>query len=136
MKGSTRVPLTVEEFCPIRHTIRLLGKQWTMLVLFELHMGKRRTLNFMELSRRLKGASSKVLSERLKEMAENGLVRRRVDDTVKSPRVRYSLTKKGQEACQMLEGFKEYGVRWAGKETFDCTRIECELCRKDKAEPA
>ncbi|MFH1055473.1 MAG: helix-turn-helix domain-containing protein [Candidatus Altiarchaeota archaeon] len=134
MKAAQTRTFNLDEFCPIRQTVRLLGKQWTMLIISELNYGKRKKLSFMDLSRKLKSASSKVLSERLKEMAQDSLIRRRVDDTSKPARVYYSLTKKGRDACDILEEFKKYGLKWGDKRTVDCSTVECELCpRKDEA---
>jgi len=122
--------ITPGEFCAIRTTIRLLGKQWTMLIIHELFCSKKKTLSFMDLSRSLKEASSKVLSERLKEMIENDLVKRRVDESTKPPHVYYTLTSKGKDAHGTLDAFKEFGIRWSGKNGLDCKRTECELCPK------
>jgi DNA-binding HxlR family transcriptional regulator len=119
-----------DEFCPMRETVKLLGKQWTILIIMDLYYSKNKTLSFMELSRKLKDASSKVLSERLKDMTGDGLLKRNVDDTVKPPRVHYKLTKKGEDACNILHEFKRYGLRWPKKATFDCTQVDCELCPK------
>jgi DNA-binding HxlR family transcriptional regulator len=127
------ISLTPEEFCPTRQSIRILGKQWTLLIIKELYYARYMRLSFMDLSKKLKDSSSKVLSERLKEMAEDGIVRRKVVPDTNPPRVFYYLTKKGQDACHIIEAFKDYGIRWGSKDkTFDCKRVDCELCTKDR----
>jgi DNA-binding HxlR family transcriptional regulator len=134
MKAKTKkadIKLTPEEFCPIRQTVRLLGKQWTLLIIKELYYSRYMRLPFMDLSKRLKDASSKVLSERLKEMAADGMVRRKEAPEATPPRVYYSLTRKGRDACNIIGEFKKYGLKW-GAETFDCSKVECELCTKDR----
>ncbi len=132
--GKADIALTPAEFCPIRQTVRLLGKQWTMLVLKEIHYSRYNRLSFMELSKRLKDASSKVLSERLKEMVAEGLLRRRAVDDSKQPRVYYYLTPAGKDACKILEEFKKFGLKWGPKESSNCKRIDCELCSQARAE--
>jgi len=130
-----RIELTIEGFCPIRQTVRLLGKQWTMLIIKELYYAHWSRLSFMELSKTLKNASSKVLSERLKEMAKEGLVKRREVTDITPPRVYYYLTPKGKDACMILERFKDYGIRWGQKGTVDCSKVDCELCPRNKEPP-
>ena len=127
------IALSPEEFCPTRQSIRILGKQWTLLIIKELYFARYQRLSFMDLSKKLKDASSKVLSERLKEMAEDGIIRRREMPENKPPRVYYSLTQKGRDACKIIEEFKKYGTRWGKKtETFDCKNVDCELCTKER----
>ena len=131
-RKKVNIALTPEEFCPTRQSIRILGKQWTLLIIKEIYYARYQRLSFMDLSRKLKDASSKVLSERLKEMAEDGIIKRKeVPDTV-PVRVLYSLTDKGRDACRIIEKFKDYGLKWGKKgETFDCKRVDCELCTKE-----
>ncbi|MFH0860262.1 MAG: helix-turn-helix domain-containing protein [Candidatus Altiarchaeota archaeon] len=132
-KGSTsRLP--INEFCPVRQTLRLLGKRWTLLILKEVYYSKKKRLGFMEVKTRLGNVSTKVLSERLKEMVGDGLLRRRVYSKVKPVKVDYILTEKGRDACDIIEGFKAYGLKWGGKGTFDCKRMDCELCSRMREE--
>jgi DNA-binding HxlR family transcriptional regulator len=127
--------LKVEDFCPIRQTIRLLGKQWTLLIVKELYLSRWTRLSFMELSKKLKDASGKVLSERLKEMVTDGLINRKVHPGTKPARVYYSLTLKGKDSFRIIEAFRKYGLKWAHKGvTFDCSRMSCELCSDQKTE--
>jgi DNA-binding HxlR family transcriptional regulator len=65
-------------------------------------------------------------------MAEEGLVKRREANDVVPPRVYYSLTPKGQDACMILERFKAYGIKWGQGGTVDCTKVDCELCPRNK----
>ena len=124
--------LKPEEFCPIRQTLRILGKRWTILIVKEIYYSRWRRLSFMDLRKLLVNASAKVLSERLKDMAENGLLRRREKTDVKPARVYYSLTEKGRDACKIIESLRSYGLKWGGGAAFDCSRIDCELCTKNR----
>jgi len=132
-KKQSKTPLTPEEFCPIRHTLKVLGKRWTILIIKEIHYSRRGKLSFMELRKRLVNASSKVLSERLKDMAADNLVKRKVHADGIPVRVYYSLTPKGEDACNIIEDLKKYGLKWGEKDRFDCRNVDCELCRKNKA---
>jgi DNA-binding HxlR family transcriptional regulator len=131
-KAGGKNVLKPEEFCPIRQTVRLLGRKWTMLVIKEIYYSKSQRQSFMELRRRLSGASAKVLSERLKEMANEGIVRRRVRDGEKPVRVFYTLSAKGKDACRIIEDLKKYGLKWGMKGTFNCENVDCELCERKR----
>jgi len=128
MKSKRQKKLPPEIFCPVRQTIKILGKRWTILIIKEIYYSKGKKLSFMNLRRRLVNVSAKVLSGRLKEMADDGLIKRRVHADETPVKVNYSLTKKGRDTCKIIEDMKEYGQKWGGAETFDCTDRDCELC--------
>jgi DNA-binding HxlR family transcriptional regulator len=119
-----------EVFCPIKQTINLLGKRWTILIIKEIYYSSRKRLGFMDLRRKLPDVSTKVLSQRLKEMVKEGMLRRSVNSKKIPVRIRYSLTEKGEDACRIIEEFRKYGLKWGSKETFDCSKTDCELCTK------
>lgn len=60
--------------CGLAHALELIGERWAMLVVRELLLGPRR---FSELKADLPGISANVLTQRLSELEERGLVRRR-----------------------------------------------------------
>ncbi|MBA3577769.1 MAG: helix-turn-helix transcriptional regulator, partial [Sphingomonas sp.] len=59
--------------CGTAHALELIGERWALLVLRELMLGPRR---FTELKAELPGISANVLTQRLAELEERGLVRR------------------------------------------------------------
>lgn len=85
----------------------LLGKRWTGLLLGSLRFGP---AGFRELSRAIGRVSDSVLSDRLSELAEAGLVVRTV---VEGPpvAVHYELTPSGQALMPALEQISQ----WAGQ---------------------
>lgn len=77
---------------PLSQVMTLLGKRWAGLVLSALMQGP---LHFNEIKRAIPGVSDRVLTERLGEFVDLGLVSRTVSDA--GPvRVRYELTERGQ----------------------------------------
>lgn len=60
--------------CGLAHALELIGERWAVLVIRELLLGPRR---FSELKADLPGISANVLTQRLSELEERGLVRRR-----------------------------------------------------------
>ena len=66
------------EPCPIERGMRVIGGKWTGSILWHL---KDKPVRFNDLSRQLSGASKKMITQRLKEMEENKLVKRKVVST-------------------------------------------------------
>jgi DNA-binding HxlR family transcriptional regulator len=62
-----------DDACGLAHAMELLGERWAMLVLRELAYGPRR---FSELRADLTGISANVLTQRLTELEDRGLVRK------------------------------------------------------------
>ncbi len=87
--------------CPLTPCIKLLAGAWTLEIIYFLRTG---SLRFGELRRALSKVSSKVLTARLRELEERGLVFRRPIPS-NPPMVEYSLTEKGQALLPILEAF-------------------------------
>lgn len=87
--------------CPTRRLLDRLGTKWTSMVVGSLADGGE--LRFTELRRRAPGISQKMLSTTLQNLVLDGLVARRVEDTV-PPRVHYRLTELGASLETPLSG--------------------------------
>ena len=61
--------------CPIETTLKMLGCKWKVLIIRELLTGTKR---FGELKRAVTGITQKVLTSKLREMEELGLLEREV----------------------------------------------------------
>lgn len=79
----------------------LLGRRWTLRVLWDLRDGPRR---FGELQ--AEEISTSVLAERLRELVAAGIVERRDDGA-------YALTKRGEELREVLLPLNDWAKRWA-----------------------
>ena len=80
--------------CPHFHAaIELIGKRWTGAIVCAL---TEQPLRFGELAKAVPGLSDRLLSQRLRELEEEGLVEREVEDGT-PVRVTYSLTEKGAD---------------------------------------
>jgi DNA-binding HxlR family transcriptional regulator len=83
----------------------VLGGAWTPNIVWHLSGGPRR---FTELRRDLPAISAKVLSGRLREMAESGVVARKVMPTT-PPSVEYALTELGQQLMPAINAIVDVG---------------------------
>lgn len=94
-----------KDFCPVTATANLLGKKYHPVILHRLLESER---GFNELKRSIPGITSKVLSDSLKDLQENNLVKKEV--VSESPKqVRYSLTEEGRSMDQVLEEMRKWG---------------------------
>jgi DNA-binding HxlR family transcriptional regulator len=62
------------QYCGLAYALDRVGERWTLLIIRELAAGPRR---FTDLLEGLPGISTNLLSERLKELEQQGLLRRR-----------------------------------------------------------
>ena len=77
--------------CATRRTLSRIADKWTILIVSRL---TQRACRFGELRRSIEGISSKVLTEHLRELEEDGLITRTVEPT-SPPSVTYELTELG-----------------------------------------
>ena len=99
---------TYDHFCALARALERLGDRWTLLVVRDLMVGPRR---FTDLMNRLGGITPKTLSQRLRELAEDGVVD--VDREEGRREVWYRLTPAGEELRPILEGLSAWGLRHA-----------------------
>ncbi|NNC17855.1 helix-turn-helix transcriptional regulator [Corallococcus exiguus] len=78
--------------CPTRPILDQIGDKWSMMVLAVLVPGPRR---FNALKRQLEGITQRVLTQTLRKLERNGMVRRRVLGG-SPPGVEYALTPLGR----------------------------------------
>lgn len=91
--------------CPVATTVALIGSKWKLLVLRNL---RQRPWRFNELQRSLEGVSQKVLTETLRSMERDGIVRRTAYPEI-PPRVEYSLTSLGRTMTPILDAMEQWG---------------------------
>jgi DNA-binding HxlR family transcriptional regulator len=103
----------VQDGCGIAHASELLGQRWALLVVRELLLGPKR---FTDLRIGIPDISPNVLGQRLRELGQSGIVRRRKLAPPAAVRV-YELTDWGRE----LEPAVLALGRWASKSpSFPC----------------
>ncbi len=97
------------ELCPrFHHAVELIGRRWTGAIVRTLIAGPRR---FNELLGLIPGISDRLLTERLRELEAENIVRREVRP--ESPvRVIYELTARGEELAPALDEIARWAERW------------------------
>jgi len=92
--------------CPIARALDAVGERWALLVVRELLLGPQR---FSDLRRALPGVSSNILTDRLRELEEHGVLRR---DQLPPPAASlvYELTGRGRELAPVLDALGTWGV--------------------------
>src|SRR5581483_11270420 len=88
---------------PIMALLDLLGRRWTLRILWELREG---SLGFRALQGRCDNMSPSVLSKRLLELQEAEIVRQ-------NEKARYALTREGIALLHSLASLNEWALRWA-----------------------
>lgn len=90
--------------CDSRQVLALIADRWSMLVIYALSGRVRR---HGELKRMIGGISQKMLTQTLRSLECDGLVKRSVYDVV-PPRVEYALTPLGQTLLEPLRGICQW----------------------------
>ena len=96
--------------CPTRRLLDRIGDRWTVLVVGVLSEGDAR---FSELRRRIEGVSQKMLTQTLRGLERDGLVRRTVFPEV-PVRVVYALTDAGRTLLEPLLALQEWSIEHLG----------------------
>jgi DNA-binding HxlR family transcriptional regulator len=91
----------------IEAALAIIAGRWKLRILFQLFGG--RVQRFSELERALSGISQKVLNQQLRQLEQDGLVRR-VAYAESPPRVEYSLTAWGQGVCPALDALLKWST--------------------------
>ena len=94
------------QFCGLARAAEVLGQRWTLLILRDLLVEPRR---YSDLAAGLPGIPSNLLSTRLKELEQDGLVvreaRRGADRSIV-----YTMTERGAELQPALEALSRWGA--------------------------
>ena len=89
------------QYCPIAKSVEVLGERWSILVLRELLIG---SVRFNDIARGLPGMSRTMLSKRLREFENAGLIER-LDN-------QYLLTPSAEELRPIVFGLGKWGQDW------------------------
>jgi DNA-binding HxlR family transcriptional regulator len=97
------------QFCAVARALDLLGERWSLLIVRELLCGSRR---FGDVRRGIPRVSRTMLSARLKELADAGVIERREEDDGPT----YELTEAGRELSGVVRELGTWGQRLLPRE--------------------
>jgi DNA-binding HxlR family transcriptional regulator len=91
--------------CPITNGLDIFGDKWTLLIIRDLVLGKKRYQDLISSPEKI---ASNILADRLKKLETASLITRRVYQQ-KPVRYEYVLTEKGQDLKPVLEAISRWG---------------------------
>lgn len=101
---------TYGQYCGVARALELVGERWALLIVRDLILGPRR---FTDLQRGLGRVPSNVLSSRLKELEESGVIARRALPRP-SRAIVYELTEYGRELERVVVDLLLWGAKSLG----------------------
>src|SRR3954469_22359955 len=95
--------------CPSHAVLEMLASKWVYLTVCALRRGRMRN---GELARKLEGITPKMLTQTLRILERDGLVRREIFPVI-PPRVEYELTELGRNLADLLVQIRVWSERHA-----------------------
>jgi DNA-binding HxlR family transcriptional regulator len=100
-------------YCPVELAVDIIGAKWAVVILAHLKEGAHR---YGELRRKIPDITEKMLTQRLKELTEAGLVTRTVHEGV-TPMVTYELC--ADDLRPVLQALYDWGTARAAREGIE-----------------
>ena len=100
---------------PIKPDLGILGRKWAVLILADI--GLRQVDRFSGLLRSNPTLNSRILSRRLRELEEAGMIRRIEKNRAQGP-VRWAMTEKGIDILPAIIRLIAFGARWHAENPF------------------
>lgn len=95
--------------CPRFETaFSVLGKRWNGLIIYSLMNGPKR---FKDISHIIPSMSDKMLSERMKDLENEGILERHVYPET-PVRIEYELTEKGKALQPVMDQVQHWAAQW------------------------
>lgn len=99
----------MEENCPVAKVLGIIGKKWTLRILYEIK--NKKAIRFGELMTASHGLSARTLAKRLVELEKNKLIKRHSYHEI-PPKVEYSLTKEGLGLMNSFDDISKWAINW------------------------
>jgi DNA-binding HxlR family transcriptional regulator len=102
--------------CPIKTSLGVLGKKWTMLIIRDI--GFLKINRFNRILESIAGLTPRVLSMRLKELKKEGFIECTEEKRLPMM-VLWSLTRKGKDTVPILMQLTAFGSKWYSDVVFE-----------------
>jgi DNA-binding HxlR family transcriptional regulator len=108
---TTCPPRSYGSFCPVAQASEVVAQRWVPLILREIMVGYHR---FNEIRHALPLISPSVLSQRLKSLEDDGVIRRRRE----KEGVTYHLTPAGEELRPIVDALGQWARKWVTRDYY------------------
>jgi DNA-binding HxlR family transcriptional regulator len=105
--GGSSARRNLVDGCPLTAALAAIGGKWKLIIVYYLAESPK---HFAALRALAPGISQKVLTEQLRELVAEGIVRRRPTGSTPAP-VQYSLTTYGRSVLPIVEDMRLWGRR-------------------------
>jgi DNA-binding HxlR family transcriptional regulator len=102
--------------CPIDVSLHFINGKWKILILSHLHQFVKKS--FSEIRDNLPGVSEKILTQQLKQLESDGLIKKIVL-SLKPYRVEYMLTPSGESFAPLYEFLSQWGIQYLKENDID-----------------
>ena len=96
-----------DQNCSVARTLEIVGERWTLLIVRDAFLGRRRFDEFQESL----GIARNVLTDRLTRLVEEGILER-VRYSERPERHEYHLTPKGRDLQIAMAGLRQWGDKY------------------------
>jgi len=117
--GSAILPQVKFVECPIKTSLGVLGKKWTLLILRDI--GFLKIVRFNRILESIPGLTPRVLSMRLRELEDEGFIEC-VGGKRQPTMVVWRLTEKGRDTMPILIQLTAFGSKWHSDVVFEDMR--------------
>ena len=103
--------------CPIKTSLGVLGKKWTILILRDI--GFRKVNRFNRILESIPGLTPRVLSMRLRELEKEGFIECKQEKRISTIIVIWNLTEKGKDTLPILLMISAFSFKWYSEFIFE-----------------
>ncbi len=96
----------IEDLCPMALGMNILSGRWRLQIVWIIY--RKETVRFNELQRTLGNITTKTLTQQLRELEEEKIVKRTMYAEI-PPKVEYSLTEIGRTISPVLQSLCDWG---------------------------
>jgi DNA-binding HxlR family transcriptional regulator len=103
------VHVTSSSCCSVHRLLDCLSRKWAMHII--RHLSENKTMRFTDIRQALPEINSRILSQRLDDLEQDGLLTRAVQHT-KPITVEYTITTKGKDLKKAFDVFCTWAEKW------------------------
>lgn len=112
----------IKILCPLKYLNKTFGGKWKLPIICVL--SNKKSHRYSAIRRKLGDITNMMLSQSLKELEADGLIKRNEFNEV-PPHVEYSLSEKGERVLPFLTSAAEWAVKEMGFENIEAFCNQC-----------